>query len=501
MSTSNPLDFDPDADLYALLLLTKKATASEIKSAYRRLALQHHPDKQATTLTSDEKDTATRRFQQIGFAYAILSDDKRKAQYDRTGSTEDSGFLDDTGKDWDAYFKELWTGVVNAQTIEEFAKKYKGESPSKVSEYAPSNNIPLSPTESDEERRDLLVSYTQHSGSMDRILEDVMCSTVDDEPRFRTIITAAIAAKEVRSFKAFTAETPVAQARRKRAAEREAKEAEELAMELGVEGKLGKKGKGGEPDEDALKALILANRKRGEEAMDAVIENILEKEKAKKGAKGKAKKEPKKGRGVAKKGKSGGMIVEDESENENEPDEPGAEATEEEFLALQAKLFPGKSEKDTAAEDDEPEPATSKKGKLVRGKPKEKTVKGKKGEGEKKEGEPKRGRQEKDAAEKPAKAMRRKAEEEEEEGVGNGDEGGKKETKAGKRGGSKRDAGIEKPAKVTKRKAVVVEEESGDGDEGEEKEAEIGPAKRGRKKTKVEKKEKAPAKKAGRVKK
>ncbi|RUP45599.1 hypothetical protein BC936DRAFT_147968 [Jimgerdemannia flammicorona] len=473
MSTSNPLDFDPDADLYALLLLTKKATASEIKSAYRRLALQHHPDKQATTLTSDEKDTATRRFQQIGFAYAILSDDKRKAQYDRTGSTEDSGFLDDTGKDWDAYFKELWTGVVNAQTIEEFAKKYK---------------------ESDEERRDLLVSYTQHSGSMDRILEDVMCSTVDDEPRFRTIITAAIATKEVRSFKAFTAETPVAQARRKRAAEREAKEAEELAMELGVEGKLGKKGKGGEPDEDALKALILANRKRGEEAMDAVIENILEKEKAKKGAKGKAKKEPKKG-------KSGGMIVEDESENENEPDEPGAEATEEEFLALQAKLFPGKSEKDTAAEDDEPEPATSKKGKLVRGKPKAKTVKGKKGEGEKKEGEPKRGRQEKDAAEKPAKAMRRKAEEEEEEGVGNGDEGGKKETKAGKRGGSKRDAGIEKPAKVTKRKAVVVEEESGDGDEGEEKEAETGPAKRGRKKTKVEKKEKAPAKKAGRVKK
>ncbi|CEI87726.1 hypothetical protein G6F70_007054 [Rhizopus microsporus] len=63
-------------DYYKVLGLTKTATETEIKKAYRKLALQYHPDKNA----GDEK--AEVRFKEIGEAYAILSDPQKKARYD-----------------------------------------------------------------------------------------------------------------------------------------------------------------------------------------------------------------------------------------------------------------------------------------------------------------------------------------------------------------------------------------------------------------------------------
>ncbi|KAI9260221.1 hypothetical protein BY458DRAFT_516538 [Sporodiniella umbellata] len=63
-------------DYYKVLGLTKTATETEIKKAYRKLALQYHPDKNA----GDEK--AEVRFKEIGEAYAILSDAEKKARYD-----------------------------------------------------------------------------------------------------------------------------------------------------------------------------------------------------------------------------------------------------------------------------------------------------------------------------------------------------------------------------------------------------------------------------------
>jgi DnaJ family protein C protein 7 len=63
-------------DYYKVLGLTKSAGETEIKKAYRKLALQYHPDKNA----GDEK--AEVRFKEIGEAYAILSDPEKKARYD-----------------------------------------------------------------------------------------------------------------------------------------------------------------------------------------------------------------------------------------------------------------------------------------------------------------------------------------------------------------------------------------------------------------------------------
>lgn len=88
---------------------------AQIRKAYRKLALQHHPDKAGGD---------SQRFQQIGFAYAVLSDEKRRKRFDDTGRTDESFFEGEA--DWNAYFKELWQGEVNKQTLNDFVKSYKG---------------------------------------------------------------------------------------------------------------------------------------------------------------------------------------------------------------------------------------------------------------------------------------------------------------------------------------------------------------------------------------
>ncbi|GAN09114.1 DnaJ homolog subfamily C member 7-like [Mucor ambiguus] len=71
-------------DYYKILGLTKTASETEIKKAYRKLALQYHPDKNA----GDDKAEA--RFKEVGEAYAILSDPEKKARFD-SGADLDGG--------------------------------------------------------------------------------------------------------------------------------------------------------------------------------------------------------------------------------------------------------------------------------------------------------------------------------------------------------------------------------------------------------------------------
>lgn len=113
--------------LYDILNLDREtATVADVKSRYRKLALKYHPDKQPATATDEEKQQATQTFQQIGLAYSILSDPAKKSTYDRTGRISAQGGLEGD-KDWTAYFKELWTGVVNEETIKAQTEKYQGK--------------------------------------------------------------------------------------------------------------------------------------------------------------------------------------------------------------------------------------------------------------------------------------------------------------------------------------------------------------------------------------
>ena len=63
-------------DYYDILGITKTATEEEIKSAFRKLAHKYHPDKKG----GDEK-----KFKEASEAYSVLSDKKKRAQYDAYG--------------------------------------------------------------------------------------------------------------------------------------------------------------------------------------------------------------------------------------------------------------------------------------------------------------------------------------------------------------------------------------------------------------------------------
>ena len=63
-------------DLYATLGVSKDAKSEDIKKAYRKLARQYHPDQNAGDAKAEE------RFKEISHAYDVLSDDKKRAEYD-----------------------------------------------------------------------------------------------------------------------------------------------------------------------------------------------------------------------------------------------------------------------------------------------------------------------------------------------------------------------------------------------------------------------------------
>ncbi|XP_044751470.1 dnaJ homolog shv [Coccinella septempunctata] len=66
-------------DFYKILNVPKSATLHEIKKAYRRQAKELHPDK-----NKDDPD-ASRKFQDLGAAYEVLSDEEKRKKYDRCG--------------------------------------------------------------------------------------------------------------------------------------------------------------------------------------------------------------------------------------------------------------------------------------------------------------------------------------------------------------------------------------------------------------------------------
>jgi len=68
-------------DLYQVLGVTRNATQDEIKSAYRKLAMKHHPDRNPGNKDAEEQ------FKKINAAYEVLSDDHKRQMYDQYGHT------------------------------------------------------------------------------------------------------------------------------------------------------------------------------------------------------------------------------------------------------------------------------------------------------------------------------------------------------------------------------------------------------------------------------
>lgn len=66
-------------DYYEILGVDRKASGSDVKRAYRKLALKYHPDKNPDDSKAEEK------FKEAAEAYEVLQDDQKRAQYDRFG--------------------------------------------------------------------------------------------------------------------------------------------------------------------------------------------------------------------------------------------------------------------------------------------------------------------------------------------------------------------------------------------------------------------------------
>jgi len=69
-------------DYYQILGVDRNALEDEIKRAYRKLALQYHPDHHPDDSESEEK------FKEIGEAYAVLSDPEKRDEYDYSGHVQ-----------------------------------------------------------------------------------------------------------------------------------------------------------------------------------------------------------------------------------------------------------------------------------------------------------------------------------------------------------------------------------------------------------------------------
>src|SRR5208337_4201617 len=76
----------PKHEYYETLGVPKKASADDVRKAYRKLARKYHPD-----LNPGDK-SAEDRFKNVQEAYDVLSDAKKRQMYDQVGFYSDSGF-------------------------------------------------------------------------------------------------------------------------------------------------------------------------------------------------------------------------------------------------------------------------------------------------------------------------------------------------------------------------------------------------------------------------
>ncbi|MCL4211542.1 MAG: DnaJ domain-containing protein, partial [Phycisphaerales bacterium] len=97
-------------DYYEILGLEKNASAEDVKRAYRRLAMKHHPDR-----NPGDKE-AEARFKEASEAYEVLSDPEKRARYDQYGhaglrGTPGHDFSSMHAEDIFSMFNDIFAGM------------------------------------------------------------------------------------------------------------------------------------------------------------------------------------------------------------------------------------------------------------------------------------------------------------------------------------------------------------------------------------------------------
>jgi molecular chaperone DnaJ len=90
-------------DYYDVLGIPKNSSKGDIKNAYRKLALQYHPDR-------NKASGAEERFKEISEAYAVLSDDEKRARYDKYGHLGTEEVFRGSEANFEEIFKDMGFG-------------------------------------------------------------------------------------------------------------------------------------------------------------------------------------------------------------------------------------------------------------------------------------------------------------------------------------------------------------------------------------------------------
>jgi curved DNA-binding protein len=111
----------PNSDYYKILNVSPEASSEEIKRAYRKLALQTHPDRNPGDARAEE------HFKQINEAYGVLSDPQKRTQYDQyrnlgyhPGRAQGTGF----GYSQEEIFKDFFTSSQAHDVFSEMEKEF-----------------------------------------------------------------------------------------------------------------------------------------------------------------------------------------------------------------------------------------------------------------------------------------------------------------------------------------------------------------------------------------
>eukprot|EP01031_Cornospumella_fuschlensis_P035639 gene35639-43225_t len=209
-------------DLYRILEVEKTASASEIKKAYMKQALKHHPDKGGNAET----------FQGISAAFTILSDAERRAEYDENGLVDvedmmNSDEMSESFQFWFNYFRNL-TPKVTVESIEDFAKTYLGSS---------------------EEETDLIAAFETYGGDVAKIMEVIMFAEEGSEQRIVNTLEDLIKRGKLKRNKTFTQSSQKILASAKKSSKK-------------------RKSKGGEGDDEGMGdlALMIAQKQKSRAA-------------------------------------------------------------------------------------------------------------------------------------------------------------------------------------------------------------------------------------------
>ncbi len=108
-----------ERDYYAILGVAQTATDDEVKHAYRRLALRHHPDRNPGDRKAEE------RFKEISEAYAVLMDPRRRREYERLRRARAEGSRPREPR-WreEDLFRDLFTDPRTASIFDELSREW-----------------------------------------------------------------------------------------------------------------------------------------------------------------------------------------------------------------------------------------------------------------------------------------------------------------------------------------------------------------------------------------